>query len=925
MGIEPVYRGILAVDIERFTRGEWTDPIRVRLRARLHQLLEHALSHAGVDPSQTHRSDTGDGVLLLAAAGVPTTRLLHPLVTAFAEQLARANRSVAANERLRMRLAVHAGEVIPDPYGHTGQSLNHVSRLLDAGAGRAILDAVPEADAVLLVSEQLYDGVVRHAYEGIDPAAYQPVWVSEKETSTRAWVHLPGMPSQPQLARLPGVPVAPSHGPPTQPTPRQLPKDISEFTGRQQELDRLVELAGTPSGAGSAAIVAIDGMGGVGKSAFAIHAAHQLADRFPDGQLYLELRGATPGLVPLPPIAALDRLLQSLGVAAGEVPTEVDAAAAYWRSLAAGRRLLVVLDNAATAAQVAPLLPAGAACAVLITSRRMLSALGVARVHLATLSAAEAVELLAKLTGPGRVAAESAAAAELAELCGFLPLALRLAGARAVRRPSWPLRALADRLVAARRLDELADEHLGVRASMQVSYRELHDSTLPRDQRAARAFRLLGILDTPDVSVVMAARLLDEPELQAEQALELLVDAQLLQTPSLSRYRLHDLLRLYAREQAAQLDPEPTRLAALGRILDCYLATARRTSQLVQPADQRRAGSSTDQAAALPLPDRAAAIGWLDAEQANLVALVRQAAELPDALAARAVDLVQALFWGMDTRARYRTQRVLGELALPVARRLDDHSGRGHLLTDLGGAQWRLGRFEAARACLEEALVVFEQLGDLHGQARTLNNLGALHSRQGRWEPAHGCYERALALHRQRGDRQSQAVVLSNLGSVAQDRGELEQAIGYHRQALTISREVGDGRGEAVALLNLGEASLRLGRLENAIGSCEQAARLARELDDHDTQGQALNTRGEAYRRAGDPARAVGDQQQAVAIARETGDQFSEAEALWRLGLALQDLRQPQPAATCWQQALSIFEALDAPQAEELRSLMSEP
>lgn len=296
MVYEPVYRGILAVDIERFTRAEWTDPIRARLRGRLHQLLEHALSQAGVDLSQTHCSDTGDGVLLLAAAEVPTTRLLHPLVTAFAEQLASTNRSASAVERLRVRLAVHAGEVIQDPYGHTGQSLNYVSRLVDARAGRAILEAVPEADAVVLVSEQLYDGVVKHAYEGIDPAVYQPIWVSEKETSTRAWVHLPGVPSQPELTRLPRVPVAPSHGPPTQPTPRQLPNDIGEFTGRQQQLHRLVEAARTPSSAGSAAIIAIDGMGGIGKSALAIHAAHQLADHFPDGQLYLELRGATPGL-----------------------------------------------------------------------------------------------------------------------------------------------------------------------------------------------------------------------------------------------------------------------------------------------------------------------------------------------------------------------------------------------------------------------------------------------------------------------------------------------------------------------------------------------------------------------------------------------------------------------------------------------------
>jgi class 3 adenylate cyclase len=223
MGLEPVYRGILAVDIERFARPTWADPTRARLRARLHQLLDKALAQASVQPSQARRTDTGDGVLLLIASEVPTTRLLHPLVRCIADQLHGDNRNAPGAERLRLRMAAHAGEVIADSYGYTGEALNHAARLLNAQAGRAILDAVLDADLVLLVSEQVYDGVIKHAYEGIDPAAYQPVWVSEKETSTRAWVHLPGLAPQPELDRLPLVPVAPRRGPPTQPTPRDSP------------------------------------------------------------------------------------------------------------------------------------------------------------------------------------------------------------------------------------------------------------------------------------------------------------------------------------------------------------------------------------------------------------------------------------------------------------------------------------------------------------------------------------------------------------------------------------------------------------------------------------------------------------------------------------------------------------------------------
>jgi hypothetical protein len=409
MGHEPVYWSILALDVEHFTRAAWTDPIRVRVRARLHRLLDHALARAHVDPAQAHRGDTGDGGLLLVAAEVPTTRLLHPLVPVLAEQLAADNQESPAAERLRMRLAVHAGEVIPDPYGHTGQAINHVARLLNAQAGWAILDAVPETDVVLVVSEQVHDGVVRHAYDGIDPAGYQPEWVTEKETSARAWAHLPGRPTQPELARLPKVAVAPSHGPPAQATPRELPLHVQEFTGRQPEVDWLLEAVAEPANPGSVVVLAIDGMGGIGKSARAIHVAHRLADAFPDGQLYLDLRGATPGMAPLEPRSALDRLLQSLGVPADQVAAEVDGAAARWRSVAAGRRLLVVLDNAARAAQVAPLLPARASCAVLVTSRRVLSTLSGARhLHLDALDPSEAVELLARLAGPERISAEPA-------------------------------------------------------------------------------------------------------------------------------------------------------------------------------------------------------------------------------------------------------------------------------------------------------------------------------------------------------------------------------------------------------------------------------------------------------------------------------------------------------------------------------------
>jgi hypothetical protein len=358
--------------------------------------------------------------------------------------------------------------------------------------------------------------------------------------------------------------------------PQQLPADIPTFTGRAVELERLLGLlnaapdprAGADGGPTPVVICAIDGAGGVGKSVLALHAAHQVAEWYPDGQLYVNLHGATPGVPALDPAEALGRFLRALGVADHEVPAETEEAAAMFRSLVAARRMLVVLDNAESVAQVRPLLPASGTCAVLVTSRQVMATLdGAAHLHLNVLSLDEAVVLLAWLVGERRAAAEPEAVAALAQQCGYLPLALRIAGARLAARPAWPVRALGARLAdTQRRLDELAFGEVALRAALQVSDQALLASTDPVGQEAARAFRLLGLPDGPDMTTDVAAHLLDRPYHAAERALERLVDAQLLETPSPGRYRLHDLLRLFAREQATQDMPEEERRAALGRL-----------------------------------------------------------------------------------------------------------------------------------------------------------------------------------------------------------------------------------------------------------------------------------------------------------------------------------------------------------------------
>jgi len=368
--------------------------------------------------------------------------------------------------------------------------------------------------------------------------------------------------------------------------PSQLPLEVADFVGRVGLVDQIKQLLADDL---RVPIVALSGSPGVGKTALAVHAAHRLAERFPDGQLYVNLHGATAGLQPLQPLEVLGRFLRALGTDPAAIPTDLEEASAAFRSRVAGRRLLVVLDAAADAAQIAPLLPASPGCGVLVTSRGVLSALDGARhLLLDVLPAAEAVELLGRLAGHARVAAEPQAAAEVARCCGYLPLALRIAGARLAARPGWPVQALAGRLVdAQRRLDELQLAEVGVRASFQVSYQQRREGPEALDRAAAEAFGLLGVPDGQEVGVPVAARLLDQSEDAAGRVVERLVDAQLLETPAPGRYRLHDLLRLYARELAWQHHPEPVRAATLTRAIGFYVASAWQTLALLRPGDYR--------------------------------------------------------------------------------------------------------------------------------------------------------------------------------------------------------------------------------------------------------------------------------------------------------------------------------------------------
>jgi tetratricopeptide (TPR) repeat protein len=834
MGGTPVRRGILALDIEGFGHTGRTDPLRAQLRARLHALLDHALHAAKIPPAQlAARSDLGDGILVLFDPHVPTATLLHPLLSTLTTQLAADHQQASGPGRLRLRVAVHDGHVLHDAHGYTGEDLNHCFRLLDAHATRTVLADNRDAAAVLVVSDAVYQGVVRHAYPGLDPAGWQPVRVHAKETRTRAWVHLPGLPHQPVLSSVLTVPPL---GPATLPIPRELPSLPEAFTGRTTELAQLERLLKVTAGAvgGPVVISAIDGMGGIGKSALAIQAAHQLAGRYPDGQLHLDLHGATPGHPPTTPLAALQRMLRSLGMDPAAIPMEVDEASARLRSVAADQRLLLVLDNAATSEQVRPLLPASPTCGVLVTSRRVLATLDGARpLHLDVLPPAEAVELLGKLAGPERVSANPEAAAAVVGWCGWLPLAIRIAGARLKARPTWPVGELARLLSdAIRRLSELTADGVGVRAAFEVSLHALQHSTDPIDPAAARAFGLLSLPDGPDLDVAGAARLLDQAESTAQTLVERLVDAQLLESPRPGRYQFHDLVRLYARQHATSTHPEPERLAALQRLFGFYTATAWHTLGLLRPGDRRLATADpTWTSGGLQFADARAALGWLEAERANLLAAIGQTATLAPAIPARlATDLTRALYGFLDVRNHWADQVQANQTALALAQRTGDRPGQAHPHNDLGFVSMRLGRYPEALAHHQQALTLFRELGDRHGHAGSLANLGIVYERLGRYPEALAHQQQALALRRELGDRWGQAISLSNLGVVYERLGRYPEALAHQQQALARFRELGNRRGQAEALRDLGDALLGLGRHQQAREAWQEALGLCEAL-----------------------------------------------------------------------------------------------
>jgi DNA-binding SARP family transcriptional activator/tetratricopeptide (TPR) repeat protein len=715
---------------------------------------------------------------------------------------------------------------------------------------------------------------------------------------------------------------APS-GPDRTEIPHQLPPAPAVLVGRESELDTVVRKLSSESDDPTASIVAIHGPGGIGKSALALRAAHMVASHYPGGQLYVDLRGASPGLDPLTSAETLGRFLRALGIPESSIPTEPTEAATRFRSLLVGRRVLLVLDNAADVVQVRSLLPGSAECAVLVTSRLMLGTLDNAT-HLALplLDPAQSVVLLDRLTPGRRLASEAALAGRLAELCGHLPLALRITAARMTSRPHLPLAAFVERLAdQRRRLDQLRHDDLSVRACLQISYQALADGAEPVDQAAATAFRLLGQPDGPDISLPVAARLLDTSEQQAQDILERLVDIRLIDEVVPDRYRMHDLLRLYARELAEHTMGEADTLAALERSWRCYVATAVEAGQVLRPgfrADLVK--TSLDDA--VPLTSREHATRWLKAERMNLLAAASQAASAPGDAATTTIRLAHALFGFLHSSAHWADLARINELALAVARARQDQHAEGQILSDSALAAGRLGdNFRAVRL-FQESLTVPRQIGDHAGKAASLHNIGNLYAVLGQQAEALPYLNAALEIHRDLGYGSGVATTLTVLAEANRDLGNLDGAISRLREGLEIYRQLHDRVGEVEVLGDLGDCYRDRQQFAQAIACYQRAVAMARAETLPARAAWNLVQEGEAHRRSGNAQRAAILCEEALSISREIRAAQEEGLALWRLGNALADLGQEDRARRHWCAALPIVGRFNPPDAAAIRKAL---
>ncbi|MGW0810985.1 BTAD domain-containing putative transcriptional regulator [Nonomuraea sp. NPDC002799] len=698
-----------------------------------------------------------------------------------------------------------------------------------------------------------------------------------------------------------------------QAVPRLLPTDIADFSGRTKQVDeileRLVTVAGDRSGY-AVPIIALVGKPGIGKSTIAVHASHRVAEHYPDGQLFADLHAGSSR--PVSPRHVLERFLRALGVRGEAMPEGLEERAEMYRALLADRRVLTVLDDVGSESQVLPLLPGAHSSAVIISSRSRLAGLpGAIHIDVEIFDSAQSLDLLSSIAGAERVQSEPEATMALATLCGHLPLALRIAGARLAARPHWSVEQLVDRLLdETRRLDELKHGDMGIRASISLTYESVGED-------ARRLFRRLAILDSPIFSAWTAVALLDRRIDEGQDLLDELADAQLVETTGTGRglhtqYRFHDLIRVFARERLAAEETAAERGAALARVLSGLLS-------LVDAARRREYEDWMLLGApmAWSLPDALVErlveepLAWFERERTNLVSGIRQAAqagftEICWGLAIGAATFFQSRVYFDDWRD---TQRI----ALAAAREAGDRRGQAIMLYNTGGLASSEQRYDDARHDLESAIDLFAEIGDERGLGVVLANRGYLDLMTGRFEEAATHFERALELSRRSGSPSITIYVLNNLAQVKLECDDAEAAARLLSEARELVPQGVGSRVQSLVLFRLGQAHLRQDEPRRAVEVLEEALAAIQETGDPRGEAYVLHCMGLAWLNLGEFEEAGSRLRHALLLANTSGDRLAKGRALAGLSELLLAEGNPAEAVTCLGQALEQFGMVSVP------------
>ncbi|MFE2109463.1 BTAD domain-containing putative transcriptional regulator [Kitasatospora sp. NPDC059463] len=715
-------------------------------------------------------------------------------------------------------------------------------------------------------------------------------------------------------APVPAAAATREEGPAAPPPPAQLPADVSDFSGRTEMVSDLSAVLMNATGQ-AVVVTSLAGIGGVGKTTLAVHVAHRVRTEFPDGQLYVDLRGA--GASPADPAVVLGDFLHALGVT--ENPDSLEQRAALYRSLLASRRMLILLDNAQDAEQIRPLIPGVSSCAVLATSRSRLAGIpGAHLVDVEELTPEEALALFSAIVGEQRVAAEPEAAMAVVTACGFLPLAVRIAAARLASRPRWSVSDLARRLAdQRRRLDELQLGNLAVETTIGLGYGQLSPAE-------ARAFRLLSVVDSPDLPLAAVSALLGVDEDEAEDLAEALVEANMLETFAPGRYRYHDLLRLYAQRQNERSGDVAEQRSAVLRLLDLLLATVRNAARAIEPDDQLPEPLNVPGSGGIALITNAFAREWLRTETALLLSSVEAAVQGPGLLLRPAVDLLIILGSLVEDPTHGARVRRMLEAAEHNAGRYGDAAALARVHFAFGTLQSITNDFQGAEQSLRKSLGLQDADDMTVLQSMAANDLGIVLSLANRPAEALPFFEQALAISRVVGAPIGEARLLGNMARAQLGLGMVETAVSSVTEAVATARASKNGPCLADTLYQLGVVLSSADDPATAADHLRESHRLYQSQQNRLREGYTLARLSSALLAAGQQAEAAEAAEESLAIGLEMDSAYCQGLANAALGEALLGLAQPARGLACLREAHAIFTRLGVPEASPVADLISQ-